>query len=65
MDEQFHAGWEIVMNNVIQEGDIDTTCRQISDNQKVYLLEPELLETFLSCSLIHCTIDEGALEASM
>ena len=65
MNEQLHARWEIVMNDVIEEGDIDTTCCQVCDNQEVNLLESELQETFLSCPLIHSSIYESALEASM
>lgn len=65
MDEQLHLGWEIVMNNILQERNIDTSSRQISDKHKVSLLLAELSKLLLTSVLIHSTVDEVGLETTL
>lgn len=53
------------MDDIIKEGDIDTTGSQVSDNQEVHLLLSKQCQPLLTSALVHSAIDEGALEASL
>ena len=53
------------MDDVLKEGDIDTTGGQIGDKQHLDELLPELVELILTGSLIHRTEDVVAGEASL
>lgn len=62
MDEKLETRREVVVNNVVQQRDINTSCRQIRHNEVVHLLLAEKHQTLLSCKLIHRTVDEGRLQ---
>lgn len=65
MNEQLQCWWEIEVDYIVKERDIDTTGSQVSDYQKVHLLLSEQCQPLFTGALVHGTIYEGALEASL
>ena len=53
------------MDDIVKERDVDTTGSQVSDYQKVDLLLSKQCQPLFTGTLVHGTIDEGALEASL
>ena len=64
MDEELHLGREIVVDDVLEERDIDTSGRQICHDEHSGPLLAELEELVLTRPLVHRTVDVVGLEAA-
>ena len=64
MNEQLHFSWEVVVDNVVQQWDINTTSCEVCDNQIPDKLPSESNQAFFTSALIHCTINKDTLKAS-
>lgn len=53
------------MNDVLQQGDINTTSCKVRHNQELYMLSSECDQALLTCALIHSTIDIYTLETCL
>lgn len=56
MNESLEFGRIIIMNNILNHWNINTSCCQISHNQYLNLLIFKSIDHFFSCQLIHLTI---------
>lgn len=65
MDEELKLGWEVKMNDVLHERNIDTSSCQVSNDQKVNLLMLEGEQSLFSGALVHYTIDKSGLESGV
>ena len=57
MDKQLHLGGEIVMDDVLEERDIDTSGGQISNQEHTAMLLAEPEQSFFSGTLVHRTVN--------
>ena len=64
MDEELHLGREIVVDDVLEERDIDTSSCQVCHDQHTDPLLAELEEFVLARPLVHGTVDVVGLEAT-
>ena len=64
MDEELHLGREIVVNDVLEERDVDTSGRQVCHDKHAGPLLAELEEFVLTRSLVHRTVNVVGLEAA-
>ena len=53
------------MNDVVEQGNIDTSGCQVCHDEEVDSLGPKLEQPVFSCALVHGTENESALEACM
>ena len=63
MDEKLHRGGKVVVNDVLQEWDVDTSGSKVRHNQKTVLLLSELVQAVLSGLLVHGAVDVGGAKA--
>ena len=57
MNEKLHFGGKVVMDDVFEEGNIDTSSSQISHKEHLDLLLPKLVQLVFSRSLVHGAVD--------
>lgn len=65
MNEELETRWEIIMDNILQQRNINTARCQIGHNQVVDFLLAELTESLISRLLVHETEDESGFEAGL
>lgn len=63
MDEELHLCWEVEMNDVFQERNVDSARCEISDDQELDLLPSEGNQAVVSCALVHRSVNVDALDA--
>lgn len=51
MDKEFGAGWEVIVDDIVQEGNIDTTGSDICHNENADLACPKLAAVDATSSL--------------
>ena len=62
MDEELQFGREIIMNDVLQQRDVQSSSSQVCHEQEVDKLAAELNQLVFSSSLVHRTVNETTLE---
>ena len=63
VDEQLHLGGEVVVDNVLEERNIDTSGGQIGDQKHTAMLLAEPEQALVSRALVHCTVNVLRAEA--
>ena len=64
MNEELHLRGEVVMNHILQQWNIDTSRRQVCDDEHAGPPLPKLIELVLSRALVHRTIDVVRFKAT-
>ena len=57
VDEQFHFGREVVVNNVLEQGNVNTSSSKIGDEEHFDYLLAELVQSIFSGPLVHGTVN--------
>ena len=53
------------MNNVLQQGNVDTACCKVRHDQELYMFSSESDKALLACALIHSAVNVHTLEACL
>jgi hypothetical protein len=61
VDEGLQGGWEVVVDNVADVGDINTSGTEIRHDQKLVLFGPEVLQVVTSLLLVHFGVQKAGL----
>lgn len=63
MQEQLGLGWEVVVDDIVQQGDVYTTGCHVSHNQHHGFPMHELPDVDLPGGLVQGAVDVGTLQA--
>lgn len=65
MNKKLHLGGEIIVDHILEEGNINTTSGQISNEHKVDSLASEVSQLLLPGELVHGTVDKVCFESCL